>query len=189
MVTAAPSVRSSAADGPIGPGSGGGVGAGAGGGIGGGIVARDSARSFAAGDIAARTELSAVSAGIPLYKRAQEMEQLSRTAADRKKNAAAINAIEKELSDPRFVSGFGSIGGEEFFSYLNISDSLHRAGGEPWHKWNQEMTAKLLTMQNEDGTWAGHHCITGRVAVTGAAILMLMVDREPAAPVASVNKK
>jgi len=33
-------------------------------------------------------------------------------------------------------------------------------------------------MQNEDGTWAGHHCITGRVAVTSAAILMLVADRE-----------
>ncbi len=157
----------------------------AGGGAAGGVVSRDSARSFAA----PRAELSAVSAGIPLYKRAQEMEQLSRTEADRKKNAAAINAIEQELSDPRFVAGFGSIGGEEFFSYLNISDSLHRAGGEPWRKWNQEMTARLLSMQNEDGTWAGHHCITGRVAVTSAAILMLMVDRESAVAVASANRK
>jgi hypothetical protein len=33
-------------------------------------------------------------------------------------------------------------------------------------------------MQNQDGTWAGHHCITGRVAVTSAAILMLVADRE-----------
>jgi hypothetical protein len=157
----------------------------AGGGAAGGVVSRDSARGFAA----PRAELSAVSAGIPLYKRAQEMEQLSRTEADRKKNAAAINAIEQELSDPRFVAGFGSIGGEEFFSYLNISDGLHRAGGEPWRKWNQEMTARLLSMQNEDGTWAGHHCITGRVAVTSAAILMLMVDREPAVAAASANHK
>jgi hypothetical protein len=31
-----------------------------------------------------------------------------------------------------FVAGFGSIGGEEFFSYLNISDSLHRTGGPDW---------------------------------------------------------
>ncbi len=165
-------------------GSGAGVGAGAGGG-----VASGSFRSGGAVGGLARTEVSAVSAGVPLYKRAQEMEQLSRTEADRKKNAVAINAIEKELSDPRFVAGFGSVGGEEFFSYLNISDSLHRAGGEPWHKWNQEMTAKLLTMQNEDGTWAGHHCITGRVAVTSAAILMLVVDREPAIPVSSANRK
>jgi hypothetical protein len=173
----------------IGAGSGGGVGAGAGAGAATEIVSRDSARSFAVGGLSSRTEVSAVSAGVPLYERAQEMEQLSRTEADRKKNAPAINSIEKELSDQRFVAGFGSVGGEEFFSYLNISDSLHRAGGEPWHKWNQEMTARLLTMQNEDGTWAGHHCITGRVAVTSAAILMLMVDREPAAPVASANRK
>jgi hypothetical protein len=34
-------------------------------------------------------------------------------------------------------------------------------------------------MQNQDDTWAGHHCITGRVAVTSAAILMLVTDREP----------
>jgi hypothetical protein len=51
------------------------------------------------------------------------------------------------------------------------------------------MTARLLSMQNEDGTWSGHHCITGRVAVTSAAILMLMVDREPAVPVGSANRK
>jgi hypothetical protein len=152
-------------------------------------VATGSSRAFAAADMAPRAEMSAAAAGVPLYKRAQEMEQLSRTEADRKKNATAINAIEKELSDPRFVAGFGSIGGEEFFSYLNISDSLHRAGGPPWHKWNEEMTARLLSMQNEDGTWSGHHCITGRVAVTSAAILMLMVDREPAVPVGSANRK
>ena len=42
------------------------------------------------------------------------------------------------------------------------------------------MTARLLTMQNSDGTWAGHHCITGRVAVTSAAILLLRADRDPA---------
>jgi len=160
----------------------------AGGGTGaGGGIASGSFRPGAAGAIAS-VEVSAVAAGVPLYKRAQEMEQLSRTEADRKKNAAQIHAIEKELSDARFVSGFGSIGGEEFFSYLNISDSLHRAGGPEWRKWNAEMTAKLLSMQNEDGTWAGHHCITGRVAVTSAAILMLMVDREPAVPIAAAKR-
>jgi len=185
MATAAPPGIGGSGGG-VGPGSGGGVSAG--GGTVGGIVSGDSAPSFAVRRLPL-TEVSAVSAGVPLYKRAQEMEQLSRTEADRKKNGTAINAIEKELSDPRFVAGFGSVGGEEFFSYLNISDSLHRAGGEPWRKWNQDMTAKLLSMQNEDGTWAGHHCITGRVAVTSAAILMLMVDREPAAATVSAKKK
>jgi hypothetical protein len=75
------------------------------------------------------------------------------------------------------VTGFGSIGGEEFFSYLNISDSLHRTGGPAWEKWNTDIKSKIVRLQNEDGTWAGHHCITGRVAVTSAAILTLLVDR------------
>ena len=155
----------------------GGVGVGAGGGIGAGRYATTDGTHL--GMATASVEVSAASAGVSLYKRAQEFEQLSRTDDDRKKNAAQINAIKSQLSDARFVSGFGSIGGEEFFSYLNISDSLHRAGGLEWRKWNTEMTAKLLSMQNEDGTWAGHHCITGRVAVTSAAILMLVADREP----------
>jgi hypothetical protein len=42
------------------------------------------------------------------------------------------------------------------------------------------MKTQLVKLQNEDGTWAGHHCITGRVAVTSAAVLTLMVDRTPA---------
>ncbi|HTC34538.1 MAG TPA: prenyltransferase/squalene oxidase repeat-containing protein [Bryobacteraceae bacterium] len=146
-------------------GSGGGVSIGVLGGVGGGRYAMSA-------------ELSASSAGVSLYKRAQELEQLSRTPEDRKKNGEQIKTIEAQLSDPRFVTGFGSIGGEEFFSYLNISDSLHRAGGPEWERWNRDMTAKILTMQNEDGTWAGHHCITGRVAVTSAAILMLQAGRE-----------
>ena len=146
------------------------------GGVIGGVPAAVSAGPSSS--VAMRAEVSAASAGVSLYKRAQEMEQLSRTPDDRKKNAPQIAAIKTQLSDPRFVTGFGSVGGEEFFSYLNISDSLHRAGGPEWERWNRDMTAKILTMQNEDGTWAGHHCITGRVAVTSAAILMLVADRD-----------
>ena len=42
------------------------------------------------------------------------------------------------------------------------------------------MRTRLVSMQNNDGTWAGHHCITGRVAVTSAAVLTLVADRESA---------
>jgi hypothetical protein len=119
------------------------------------------------------------SAGVPLYQDAQALEQLSRTENDRKQNAPQIKAMTARLASPQHVMGFGSFGGEEFFSYLNISDSLHRTGGEEWEKWNSDIKAKLLKLQNEDGSWAGHHCITGRVAVTSAAILVMLVDREP----------
>jgi hypothetical protein len=127
------------------------------------------------------------SAGVSLYGKAQQLEQLSRTEGDRTKNARQIQEIRGQLSDQRFVAGFGSIGGEEFFSYLNISDSLRRTGGAEWTKWNGDMQAKLVKLQNEDGTWAGHHCITGRVAVTSAALLLLSADRAPAIQTTSLK--
>jgi hypothetical protein len=118
-----------------------------------------------------------VSAGVPLYQSAQQLELLSRTEKDRKKNAKQIAKLNAQLSDTAFVNGFGSIGGEEFFSYLNIGDSLNRTGGDEWKRWHSDITKKILDLQNSDGTWAGHHCITGRVAVTSAAILNLRSDR------------
>ena len=132
--------------------------------------------------------VAAASAGVPLYKSAQELEQLTRTEKDRAKNQQRIGEINSQLSDARFATGFGSIGGEEYFSYLNVSESLRRTGGPTWDKWNAETKTKILKTQNDDGTWAGHHCITGRVAVTSAAILNLLADRggESGAP---VNKK
>jgi hypothetical protein len=152
-------------------GSGSGVGTGSGRGSGAGRGSADEIR-VAAGSVA----LSAA-AGVPLYQDAQALEQLSRTDEDRKKNAKEIAAINGRLSDAKFVEGYGSIGGEEFFSYLNISDSLKRTGGKEWSDWHSKISHKILKLQNNDGTWAGHHCITGRVAVTSAAILNLTSNR------------
>jgi hypothetical protein len=137
---------------------------------------------LARGSMGATSAVAAASAGVPLYQEAQALEQLSRTDKDRKENAAQIKRIGGNLSNPSFVMGFGSFGGEEFYSYLNISDSLRRTGGPEWEKWNTNMKAKLVTLQNEDGSWAGHHCITGRVATTSAAILVMLVDRTPVLP-------
>ena len=139
--------------------------------------AADASRPVSAESVA----VTAASAGVSLYQGAQALEQLSRTDEDRRTNAREIDAIKGRLSDTKFVTGFGSMGGEEFFSYLNISDSLHRTGGTEWAKWNGDIKAKVLQLQNQDGTWAGHHCITGRVAVTSAAILTLLADRDQAA--------
>jgi hypothetical protein len=114
----------------------------------------------------------AEAAGVPLSERAG-VEQLP-YRGDRRKNARE-DAIHQQLA-ASFVEGFGSIGGEEFFAYLNVSDGLKRAGGQEWKKWHSQTTQKIVRLQNNDGTWAGHHCITGRVAVTSAAILNLAVD-------------
>ncbi len=133
-----------------------------------------------AGSAGGRGRVADAAAGVDLYKRAQELEQFSRDEKARRENARGIQHVVSELRNDRFVAGFGSMGGEEFFSYLNISDSLHRMGGEEWRKWNGDIKTKLVKLQNQDGSWAGHHCITGRVAVTGAAMLTMLVDRTQA---------
>ncbi|HLK68250.1 MAG TPA: prenyltransferase/squalene oxidase repeat-containing protein [Bryobacteraceae bacterium] len=152
-------------------------------------VAGGPGSSATASVIGGRPAMADASAGVSLYQGAQALEQLSRTEEDRRKNAKQIDAIKGRLSDTRFVTGFGSMGGEEFFSYLNISDSLHRTGGPEWVKWNTDIKAKVLQLQNEDGTWAGHHCITGRVAVTSAAILTLLSDKDPVIQSTSLKRK
>ncbi len=139
--------------------------------------ARSGVGRGAAGGGGSSLAAPAEAAGVALYQNAQALEQLSRTTADRVQNAKQIGAIQSRLTDAAFVGGFGSMGGEEFFSYLNISDSMKRVGGDGWSKWHTAITQKIVGLQNSDGTWAGHHCITGRVAMTSAAILNLTVDR------------
>ena len=118
----------------------------------------------------------AEAAGVALYQSAQALEQLSRTAADRVQNAKQISAIQGQLANAAFVGGFGSMGGEEFFSYLNISDSMKRVGGDPWSKWHADITQKILGLQNSDGTGRSplHHW---KGSDDSAAILNLTVDR------------
>ena len=90
---------------------------------------------------------------------------------------ALMNAAKEKLGAAQFVSGFGSMGGEEFVSYLNISDSLLRSGGKEWADWNGKIKERLVKLQNQDGTWAGHHCITGRVACTASAVMTILAER------------
>jgi hypothetical protein len=84
-----------------------------------------------------------------------------------------------QFKSARFVSGFGSNGGEEFLSYLHISESLLSKGGEEWEDWDRRMTENLERVQNADGSWAGNHCITGRTFCTATALLVLLGDRAP----------
>ena len=120
-------------------------------------------------------------AGIALYKVASVMEQASREPGA-SGNRAVLGAAEELLDSTSFQEGFGSMGGEEFLSYMNISDSLRRTGGEKWQKWNRDIQQKLTQLQNADGSWAGHHCITGRIACTASAIMTMMSERMVARP-------
>lgn len=103
-----------------------------------------------------------------------ELAEIRDTDASRE---AVQQAIITRLDDPQFVAGFGSNGGEEFLSYLNISESLVKKGGDPWTRWDAAMADNLNRIQNPDGSWSGHHCITGRTFCTSSALLVLMTDR------------
>src|SRR5262249_9218400 len=74
---------------------------------------------------------------------------------------------------------FGNNGGEEFLSFMNISEALAATGGTEWKNWDRAMNTLVGKAQNGDGSWAGHHCITGRTFCTAAALLTLMADRTP----------
>ena len=115
-------------------------------------------------------------------------KQLDRLGKAREAEVSARKTVVGRLQDAQFVSGFGSNGGEEFLSYMNISESLVVKGGAEWEKWDRSMGENLSRIQNPDGSWSGHHCITGRTFCTASALLVLTADRAPV-PVAAGLKK
>jgi hypothetical protein len=60
-----------------------------------------------------------------------------------------------------------------------VSENLVGQGGAAWEKWDGQMARNLSRVQNGDGSWTGHHCITGRTFCTAAALLVLLADRAP----------
>jgi hypothetical protein len=113
--------------------------------------------------------------------------QLRKGGETEKAQQAAADALVRRLDDKQFLQGFGSNGGEEFLSYLNISETLLLKGGKEWDAWDKSVTENLNRIQNQDGSWSGHHCITGRTFCTSAALLVVMADRAPV-PVAAKMK-
>lgn len=75
-------------------------------------------------------------------------------------------------------SGFGNNGGEEFLSYMMTSESLVIGGGEAWDRWHARLVNLFGSIQNGNGSWSGHHCITSPVFCTAAVILALTADRD-----------
>lgn len=112
-------------------------------------------------------------------ERAEAEQKLGQIAKAEEVQREAQAAVVARLDDPRFIAGFGSNGGEEFLSYMNLAESLVVKGGDEWKRWDAQMTANLNRVQDSDGSWSGHHCITGRTFCTSTALLVLMADRTP----------
>lgn len=76
------------------------------------------------------------------------------------------------------LAGFGNNGGEEFLSYLQTGESMIIGKDSGWKRWYDNMSGRLLSIQNDDGSWNGHHCITSPVFCTATCLLILSVNND-----------
>jgi hypothetical protein len=101
------------------------------------------------------------------------------SAAKELSTAYQVNEnAKKEAIREDVMSGFGSNGGEEFLSYLMTGESMILQGGNEWKSWFDMMTKKLVDIQNKDGSWNGHHCITSPVFCTATCLLILSIHND-----------
>ena len=80
--------------------------------------------------------------------------------------------------DQNVMEGFGNNGGEEFLSFLQTGESLIVNQDETWKNWYDDMSGRIIKIQNTDGSWNGHHCITSPVFCTATSLLLLTVEND-----------
>ena len=103
----------------------------------------------------------------------------SRDEAEKMNTAYQVyNAAKQQAQDERVISGFGNNGGEEFLSFLQTGESLVIAKDQGWKNWYGQTTKRLVDIQNQDGSWNGHHCITSPVFCTATSLLILSVNND-----------
>ena len=113
------------------------------------------------------TEENLVSAGLSSF------EAKNFSTAYKVNEAAKGEALKEDV-----MSGFGNNGGEEFLSFLMTGESMLMQGGDGWKKWYDMMSGKLVNIQNKDGSWNGHHCLTSPVFCTATCLLILSIHND-----------
>jgi hypothetical protein len=102
-----------------------------------------------------------------------EAEAIGYTTSYNVYQAAKETAQREDVLD-----GFGNNGGEEFLSFLQTGESLAVNKDKDWKKWYDDMSGRILKIQNADGSWNGHHCITSPVFCTATSLLLLTVEND-----------
>ncbi|NHN27156.1 hypothetical protein FIA58_015850 [Flavobacterium jejuense] len=97
----------------------------------------------------------------------------SYTVADKVYKSAKVKAIQEDV-----MNGFGNNGGEEFLSFLQTGESMVVKKDDDWKKWYDNVAGKLIKIQNQDGSWNGHHCITSPVFCTATSLLILSIEND-----------
>lgn len=97
-----------------------------------------------------------------LYELGKEDDEVAKTAFK-----AVLDLVSKDNT------AFSQAGGEEFLAFHLITETMLQKGGEDWKRWFPTVRDKMISVQNSDGSWTGHHCITSRTFCTAAACLVL----------------
>jgi hypothetical protein len=111
----------------------------------------------------------------------ENLEQAGYTKDEAEKMNTAYQVYEAakvQAQEQRVISGFGNNGGEEFLSFLQTGESLVINKDASWRNWYGSTTARLIEIQNPDGSWNGHHCITSPVFCTATSLLILGVNND-----------
>jgi len=104
---------------------------------------------------------------------------LSESQAMKYSTAYKVNKSAKKLAqDDNVITGYGNNGGEEFMSYLQTGEGMIMSKDDDWKKWYDKTSGRLLGIQNNDGSWNGHHCITSPVFCTATCLLILSVNND-----------
>lgn len=115
----------------------------------------------------------------PVSPAALQKAGMDKDEAERMNTAYQVyNAAKARAQANEVVSGFGNNGGEEFLSFLQTGESLIINKDKSWRNWYDATTARLVNIQNNDGSWNGHHCITSPVFCTATALLILSVNND-----------
>ena len=88
------------------------------------------------------------------------------------------NSAKKKSQQDAVMNGFGNNGGEEFISFLQTGESMIINQDESWENWYQNISKKMLEIQENNGSWRGHHCITSPVFCTATCILILSIQND-----------
>lgn len=68
---------------------------------------------------------------------------------------------------------FNQAGGEEFLAMYLVTECLVSKREKSWEPWYPAVRDGMIRVQNPDGSWSGHHCITARTFCTAAAVMTL----------------
>jgi hypothetical protein len=88
------------------------------------------------------------------------------------------NASKTRAQAADVIAGFGNNGGEEFMSFLQTGEGLIVNKDMEWQQWYNGTSQRLIDIQNKNGSWHGHHCITSPVFCTATSLLILSVNND-----------